>query len=197
MHNEIINNETEAKRYQCRHIFTDGRRCGSPCLRGEPFCYYHHTTRKPVANPHQRRARHAAFTLPLPEDHSAIQAAIGILLQRLAANHIDLRRARLLLYALRIASANLPKAQPQQRPDPQPDHVEQVVTHPDLGPLAPPSEFDAPQQRRSLAGVLLAELRKKPVPCNCKPQPAPAILPTLNAEAEPESPTPSPIQVQT
>ncbi len=151
MHNEVINNETEAKRYQCRHIFTDGHRCGSPCLRGEPFCYYHHTTRRPAANPHQRRARHAAFTLPLPEDHSAIQASIGILLQRLAANHIDLRRAHLLLYALRIASANLAKAQPQQRPDPQPDHVEQVIAHPDLGPLAPQSEFDAPEQRRSLA----------------------------------------------
>ena len=28
------------KRYQCRHIFTDGHRCGSPCLRGEELCYY-------------------------------------------------------------------------------------------------------------------------------------------------------------
>jgi hypothetical protein len=26
------NNETP-KRYQCRHIFTDGHRCGSVCLR--------------------------------------------------------------------------------------------------------------------------------------------------------------------
>ena len=38
------------KQYQCRHIFTDGRRCASPCLRREEFCYYHHTTRKPVAD---------------------------------------------------------------------------------------------------------------------------------------------------
>ncbi len=42
---------TEPKRYQCRHIFTDGHRCGSPCLRHEDFCYYHHTTRRPVQDP--------------------------------------------------------------------------------------------------------------------------------------------------
>ena len=40
--------ETQPKRYQCRHIHTQGHRCGSPALRGELFCYYHHTTRKPA-----------------------------------------------------------------------------------------------------------------------------------------------------
>jgi hypothetical protein len=48
---------TEAlKQYQCRHIFTDGRRCSSPCLRQEEFCFYHHTTRKPVINPASMRS---------------------------------------------------------------------------------------------------------------------------------------------
>jgi len=27
----------------CRHILPAGRRCGSPALRGEQFCYYHHS----------------------------------------------------------------------------------------------------------------------------------------------------------
>jgi len=62
--------QDETKRYQCRHIFTEGRRCGSPCLRHEEFCYYHHTTRRPVENPHQRRARQAHFDLPLPDDRA-------------------------------------------------------------------------------------------------------------------------------
>jgi hypothetical protein len=74
------------KQYQCRHIFTDGHRCESPCLRQEEFCYYHHTTRRPVANPKQRRSRRSTFHLPLPEDRSAIQASIGEVLQRIAAN---------------------------------------------------------------------------------------------------------------
>ena len=41
----IATAEATPKRYRCRHIFIDGRRCGSPSLRREPFCYYHHTTR--------------------------------------------------------------------------------------------------------------------------------------------------------
>jgi hypothetical protein len=108
-------NTTEPKRYLCRHIFTDGHRCGSICLRGEHFCYYHHTTRRPAANPHQRRGRRTTFDIPLPEDRSAIQATIGMVLQRIAANDIDPRRASLLLYGLSIATSNLPKSQPQSR----------------------------------------------------------------------------------
>ncbi|RSL15183.1 hypothetical protein EDE15_0661 [Edaphobacter aggregans] len=50
---------TEPKRYQCRHIFTDGHSCGSPCLRHEDFCYYHHTTRRrPLRNPSHTHRRH-------------------------------------------------------------------------------------------------------------------------------------------
>jgi serine/threonine protein kinase len=51
--------------------------------------HYHHTSRKPIANPKQRRSRHATFRLPLPEDRSAIQSSIGEVLQRIAANDID------------------------------------------------------------------------------------------------------------
>jgi len=95
------------KQYQCRHIFTDGHRCASPCLRQQEFCYYHHTTRKPIANPQARRSRRSTFHLPLPEDRSAIQSSIGEVLQRIASNDIDPRRAGLLLYGLQIASSNL------------------------------------------------------------------------------------------
>jgi hypothetical protein len=108
------------KQYQCRHIFTDGHRCGSPCLRGEDLCYYHHTTRKPVADPQQRRGRRSAFDLPLPEDRSAIQHSIGEVLRRIASNDIDPRRAGLLLHGLQIASLNLPKPRPTATPGPNP-----------------------------------------------------------------------------
>src|SRR5258708_13962709 len=101
---------------QGRHIFTDGHRCASPCLRQEEFCYYHHTTRRPVADPRQRCSRRSTFHLALPEDRSAIQASIAEALQRIAANEIDPRPAGLLLYALQIASLNLPKFQPLAKP---------------------------------------------------------------------------------
>ncbi len=85
---------TEPKRLLCRHIFPEGRRCGSPSLRGEPFCYFHHTSRKPVAQLSRRRARQGAFTLPMPEDRAAIQLSIGEILARIVQNQLDPRRAR-------------------------------------------------------------------------------------------------------
>jgi len=97
--------------YQCRHIKVDGIRCGSPALRNEPFCYYHHTIRRPVPmrELEARRGMQGTFELPNPEDRSAIQHAIGQVLQRIAANELDPRRAGLLLYGLQIASLNLVK----------------------------------------------------------------------------------------
>ena len=117
------------RRYQCRHIFTDGHRCGSICLRGEPFCYYHHTTRKPA--PRQTLGKKSSFDPPLPEDRSAIQASIGIILQKIASNDLDPRRAGLLLYGLQIASLNLPKQQPRRRRRTDPgDHHRSRTRHP-------------------------------------------------------------------
>src|SRR5271168_5640351 len=125
---------TEAtKQYQCRHIFTDGQRCASPCLRQEEFCYYHHTTRRPVADPRQRRSRRSTFDLPLPEDRSAIQSSIGEVLRRIASNDIDPRRAGLLLYGLQLASLNLPKPATHRNAKPEPiEIVEEITTHPEL-----------------------------------------------------------------
>ena len=31
---------------ECRHIFTGGRKCQSPALREQNFCYFHANTRK-------------------------------------------------------------------------------------------------------------------------------------------------------
>src|SRR3979490_3242190 len=141
------------KQYQCRHIFTDGHRCGSPCLRGEDLCYYHHTTRKPAPHPRTRPTRRSTFESPLPEDRSAIQLSIGQVLQRIAANDIDPRRAGLLLYGLQIASLNLPKPQAIQ-----PELVEETTTHPELGTLAPPAEVGKATQRKSPVTLLIEKL---------------------------------------
>src|SRR5277367_3067229 len=153
---EIINPVIDKpKRYQCRHIFTDGHRCGSPCLRGEELCYYHHTTRKPTTGARRRRCRRSAFDLPLPEDRSAIQSSIGQVLQRIASNDIDPRRAGLLLYGLQIASLNLPKQQRDQDED-APEQVHEVTTHPELGTLAPQTEI---KEEKSFVAQLLEEFR--------------------------------------
>jgi hypothetical protein len=156
---------TETKRYQCRHIFTDGHRCGSICLRGEPFCYYHHTTRKPA--PRQSFGRKSSFDLPLPEDRSAIQASIGIILQKIASNDLDSKRAGLLLYGLQIATLNLPKQ--KQRDEDTEEQVQEFTTHPELGTLAPETEI---HEKKSSIALLLEEFRPKP-----------AVLPQIQATA--------------
>jgi hypothetical protein len=93
-------------RSTCNHLFPNDHRCGSPALRGEAFCYYHHPDRQPVADPYARRARRG-FHLTAPTDRSSLQNAVNGIITRLAANKLDVRRASLILYSLQIASHNL------------------------------------------------------------------------------------------
>ena len=86
------------------------RRCGSPALRGENFCYYHHPTRRPVANPHQRRSRRLerkSVRFPLPTTRAEHHRCLLYLIHLISANEIDTRRAGLLLNALQTAAKTL------------------------------------------------------------------------------------------
>lgn len=90
----------------CHHRFPDDHRCGSPSLRGEAFCYYHHPDRRPAANPYARRARRG-FLLTPPTDQPSLQNAIAEIIVRFAANKLDVDRAKLILYSLQIAAQTL------------------------------------------------------------------------------------------
>jgi hypothetical protein len=183
--------ETKPKRYQCRHIFTDGHRCGSICLRGEEFCYYHHTTRKPAQKPRARRSRQSTFDLPItdPNDRTGLQSTIVEVLRRIASNDIDPRRAGLLLYGLQIASLNLPKPQIVQRgrKTEESETVEEITTHPELGVLAPVADIDEIQIRPGSAfDLLLKEMAPKRTntTTESEPTPQPTTLPTIQATAD-------------
>jgi hypothetical protein len=82
---------------RCVHVRTNGVRCGSPAMRGQERCYFHDRQARPPI-PHH---------LPLLEDANGIQCALMVVIGRLYASTIDHKTAALLLYALRIASANL------------------------------------------------------------------------------------------
>jgi hypothetical protein len=198
--NTATENETETatKHYQCRHIFTDGHRCASPCLRHEDFCYYHHTTRKPVANPQKRRSRRTTFHLPLPEDRSAILQSIGEVLQRIAANDIDPRRAGLLLYGLQIANTVLPKEPKEPATASRrytrsshdespitPQTVEEITHDPTHGILAPRAEITTPASRPSFAQQLIQHLQSCPPEPHNRPQYKTWEDPNLPAQTEP------------
>lgn len=90
----------------CTHIFADHHRCGSPALRGERHCYYHHPDRRPVANPYERRSRRG-FQIAIPQDPASLQYALLQVIDRLAANKLDVHRASLLLYSLQLAGQRL------------------------------------------------------------------------------------------
>ena len=116
----------------CRHIKTNGARCGSPALTQTTFCYFHHGLRKSHAKPqpndapaiihstlddghgNQRnpliaeyyRPVYADLDLPPLEDRESVQIAISMVVGALAANRIDPKRASMLLYALQVASSN-------------------------------------------------------------------------------------------
>ena len=161
-------------RYQCRHIFAAGNRCGSPTLRNEDFCYYHHNTHKPA--PKNRPLAPLEFDLPIPEDRAAIQQTLAQVMRRIATNQIDPRRAGLLLYGLQLAASILPKPQKQAAKSirsaqsryeesryEQDQYVDEIIDHPEHGPLALQSLMPNPEDLRpkSLAGELLRALRSR------------------------------------
>jgi hypothetical protein len=98
---------------ECRHIKTSGGKCGSPALRGQPYCYFH--ARLPNGGSNPRATRQEPSFLPLAfqslENRGAIQHAIGEVGAALIDDRIDPRRARLLLYGLQVASGNLKSAE--------------------------------------------------------------------------------------
>jgi hypothetical protein len=87
----------------CTHIKVTGVQCGSPALRGEQFCYFHQRMVRGVRTPSQARLHPVA----LIEDEEALQASLMEIINALARNTIDLRRAELILRALHIAVKNV------------------------------------------------------------------------------------------
>jgi hypothetical protein len=147
---------TESTPMQCRHVFTDGRRCAAACLRHEPFCYYHHTTRRPIANLPARRRRSATFTLPELEDRASIQLALSEILQRIASNDIDPKRAGHLLFGLQIATSLLPKPDPKAKTPPR--TVSEITHDEELGDLAPAQQVGADKEPDPEWEAILAKL---------------------------------------
>ena len=123
------------RRYLCRHVFTDGHRCGSPSLRGQDLCYYHVRARReaPCAN------RSGTFVMSRIDDRHSVQLALYDVLSRVAGGDIEYRRGSVLLYGLQIASSNL--ARQEKSLADQPPQVEEVTSDYDLGDLAPITEI--------------------------------------------------------
>jgi hypothetical protein len=118
----------------CRHIKSNGLRCGSPALRDQARCYFHHrahqhTKRYPpadrkilnrfnpgpvgaLADPLNAEYFDVPLREPLPidfpplEDRESIQLALSMIVIALGRKEMDPAHARTILYALKVASYN-------------------------------------------------------------------------------------------
>lgn len=119
----------------CTHIKVTGVRCGSPALRGEQFCYFHQRMMRGVQIPSNARIHPVA----LIENEEAIQASLMEVINALARNTIDLKRADLILKALHIAVKNARRVRFSLEKD---EMVREVPTYP--APLQPASATPEP-----------------------------------------------------
>ena len=98
----------------CHHSFDNGSFSKAPALRGRDYCCYHLNHRGRLMRIARERAQNERLFLALPplENMHAVQSALSQVLEAVAADMIDLKRAQFLLAGLRHAASNFknPKA---------------------------------------------------------------------------------------
>jgi hypothetical protein len=89
----------------CNHSYDTGGTCNSAAVTGRDYCVYHLRYRARQLRRAQARARNQRFNLQLPplEDMFAVQLALNQLVEAVAADMLDLKRAQFLLSAVRTA----------------------------------------------------------------------------------------------
>jgi|SRR5581483_11698973 len=87
---------------QCEHIMDTGRPCGTPPLKGQPFCYYHRRLHADFILP-----GHPEYVPPTLESGASIQIALNHIYLALSKNLLDRRHANCMLSALRLAQQNI------------------------------------------------------------------------------------------
>jgi hypothetical protein len=135
---------------ECRHIFTSGKKCQSPALRDQNFCYFHQINRRPTPKdrPYEPYTppQETILALSTLEDADAIQLALSDVVLALAANRIDSRRARILIYGLQVASQNNRHRCALAAIDTVPAIVSETHEHEDGTLIAPPKQTPAPEE---------------------------------------------------
>ena len=137
---------------RCFHVKSDGVRCGSPALRGGPFCYFHDRMVNGMPAP----------CFPPLEDANAVQCAIMQVLESLAAGKMDVHVANTMLYGLQTAAANLKGV----RFEPYPPSVVRTL------PMDNASANAAPAATKDTAKDAAAAHSRPPAPVEPSPEAA-------------------------
>jgi hypothetical protein len=92
----------------CNHVHDNGYFCQSAAVTGRDYCCYHLRYRGRLMRMAQARARCERFDLRLPplENMHAVQSALSQLVEALAADMIDPKRAQAIHSVLRTAANN-------------------------------------------------------------------------------------------
>ena len=86
---------------KCQHRKLDGRRCGSPAMKGKRMCYFHEESRKTYPN---RVGPAPIFPdFPIIEDARSVQIALNQVIQALVHRSIDHRSAAGILLGLQMS----------------------------------------------------------------------------------------------
>src|ERR1022692_2588666 len=102
-----------SKSHQCMHESDkDGTRCRAMSMQNNYMCYAHRTDDVVTV------VENDMFLIDKLDTHEAIQKVFLDVAARLACNHIDLKRAELLITLLRAASRNLRDAATARRQAP-------------------------------------------------------------------------------
>ena len=98
----------------CKHLHDNGKTCESPAVTRRNYCVFHLRHRARQLRSAQYRARNQRFDLQLPplENMHSVQSAISHVLQALAADMIDPKRAHEILIGLRHAASNFKTPMP-------------------------------------------------------------------------------------
>ena len=104
-----------SKPHQCmHHSDKDGTRCRASSMHNEYMCYHHRSDDIPTV------IQNDPFLIERLNDQASIQKALADVAARLACNHIDLKRAGLLLQAIQIAATALRTSPPAAAANPTP-----------------------------------------------------------------------------
>jgi len=104
---------------QCWHYTApSGQRCGSPALKNEYYCFFHHIKHAKRANHNLIDPEITRLELPEIEDRASIFVALSAVIHRLGENTIDTRRAGQMIYGLQVALRALEPPRAQRVPQP-------------------------------------------------------------------------------
>ena len=123
----------------CRHILPSNKRCDSPAVRGQLYCYHHKVVKIATTRP-PRKPYDATYIIPFVfcEDRAAVQLNLHLVNRALNEGRIDTRTANAYNNSFRIALSNL-RLGPLAEQDTD-NSIRRVILTPEGDEIAPPRE---------------------------------------------------------